>query len=90
MLIATIAIGNISITRFLSPEEAPYIAPLVGTILIAIPVLSINRSSIFGMFELQRRKLGCALAGSIMAAPGTFIPGMAATIFAAISKNEFE
>jgi hypothetical protein len=42
------------------------------------------------MFELQRRKLGCALAGSIMAVPGTFPLGMAATIFVAISKNEFE
>jgi len=41
MLIATITIGNISIMRFLPLEEAPYIAPLVGTILIVLLVLSI-------------------------------------------------
>jgi len=79
--------------RFLSPAQAPYIAPLVGTIFIALLVLSIIEAVfpiIGGMFVLQRRKFGCALAGSIMAAPGTFPPGVAAAIFAAISKNEFE
>lgn len=93
MLIATIAIGNISIMRFLPPEEAPYIAPLVGTILIVLLVLSIIEAVfpiIGGMFALQRRKLGWALADSIMAVPGTFPLGVAAIIFVAISKNEFE
>ncbi len=42
------------------------------------------------MFALQRRKLGWALADSIMAVPGTFPLGVAAIIFVAISKNEFE
>jgi hypothetical protein len=37
-----------------------------------------------------RRKLGWALAGSIMAVPSTFSPGAEATIFTAILMNEFE
>ena len=42
------------------------------------------------MFALQRRKLEWAFADSIMAVPDTFPLGVAATIFVAISKNEFE
>jgi hypothetical protein len=93
LIIAIIAIGNINIMRFLPPEETPFIAPLMGTILIVLLVLSIIEAVfpiIGGTFALQRRKWGWALAGSIIAILGTFPLGVASTIFVAISKNEFE
>ncbi len=93
LIFAIIAIGNINIIRFLPPEEAPFIAPLIGTILIVLLVLSIIEAVfpiIGGIFALQRRKWGWALAGSIVAILGTLPLGVASTIFVAISKNEFE
>ena len=93
MIIAIIAVGNINIMRFLPPAEAPFIAPLVSTILIVILVLSIIEAVfpiVGGVFALQRRRWGWALAGSIVAILGTFPLGVASTIFVAIAKNEFE
>ncbi len=94
LIIAIIAVGNINIMRFLPPAEAPFVAPFVTTILIVILVLSIARAVftiIGGVFALQRRKWGWALAGSIIAMLGnTFVLGIASTIFVAIAKDEFE
>ena len=93
LIIAIVAIGNIDIMRFLPPEDAPFIAPLIGTILIILLVLSIIEAVfpiIGGVFALQRRKWGWALAGSIVAILGTFPLGLASTIFVAMAKNEFE
>ena len=93
LIIAIIAVGNINIMGFLPPAEAPFIAPLVTTILIVILVLSIIEAVfpiIGGVFALQRRMWGWALAGSIVAILGTLPLGVASTIFVAIAKNEFE
>jgi len=93
LIIAIIAVGSINIIRFLPPEDAPFIAPIVGTILIVLLVLSIIEAVfpiIGGVFALQRRKWGWALAGSIVSILGTFPLGVASTIFVAIAKNEFE
>ena len=93
LIIAIVAIGNINIMRFLPPADAPFIAPLVGTILIVLLVLSILEAAfpiIGGVFALQRRKWGWALAGSIIAILGTLPLGVAATIFVAMAKDEFE
>jgi len=93
LVIAIIAIGNINIMRFLPPEDAPFMAPLVSTILIVLLVLSIIEAVITiigGVFALQRRKWGWALAGSIIAILGTFVLGVASTIFVAMAKDEFE
>ena len=43
-----------------------------------------------GIYALQRKKWGLALAGSIVAIFGSLIFGILATIFTAISKDEFE
>ena len=91
--IAFFAVSSINIMSFLPPAEAPFIAPLIGTILIVILLLSIIKAVltiIGGIFALQRRKWGWALAGSIVAILGTFPLGVASTIFIAIAKNEFE
>ena len=94
IIIGIIAIGSINIMRFLPPAEAPFIAPLIGTILIILLVLLIAKAVftiIGGIFALQRRKWGWALTGSIIAMIGqTFPLGIAATIFVAIARDEFE
>jgi len=93
MIIAIIAVGSINIMRFLPPADAPFLAPLVSTILILVLVTSIIEA-VFpitgGVFALQRRKWGWALAGSIIAILGVFPLGVLSTIFVAIAKDEFE
>ena len=74
-------------------EEFPFAAPLVSTILIILLVLSIIEAVlpiVGGVFALQRRKWGWALAGSIIAILGTFPLGVAATIFVSLAKDEFK
>jgi len=93
LAIALTAVGNINIMRFLPPEDAPFIAPLVTTVLVVLLILSIVEAAfpiIGGIFALQRRKWGWALAGSIIAILGTFLLGIASTIFVAMAKEEFE
>jgi hypothetical protein len=93
LLIAIIAIGHINIVRFLPPEEAPFIEPIVGTILIVLLVLSIIEAVfpiIGGVFALQRRGWGWALAGSIIAILRIFPLGVTSTILVAMAKDEFE
>ena len=94
IIIAFFAVSSINIMRFLPPSEAPFIAPLIGTVLIVILVLSIIRAVftiIGGVFALQRRKWGWALAGSIIAIIGNTFPiGVTSTIFVAIAKDEFK
>jgi hypothetical protein len=43
-----------------------------------------------GVYALQRKKWGLALAGSIVVIFGSSIMGILATIFLAMSKDEFE
>jgi hypothetical protein len=94
MVIAVIGVGSINIMRFLPPADAPFIAPLIVPFLTAFLVFFIVRavlSIIGGIFALQRRKWGWALAGSIIAIFGqTFLLGIASTIFVAIARDEFE
>jgi hypothetical protein len=93
LVIALFAIGNINITRYLPPADAPFIAPLVSTILVVLLIISIIEAVfpiIGGIYALQRRKWGWALAGSVIAILGTFLLGVLATIFVAMAKEEFE
>jgi len=43
-----------------------------------------------GVYALQRRKWGWALAGSIIAIIGVFPLGVLSTIFVLMAKDEFE
>jgi hypothetical protein len=93
LIIAIFALGNINIMRFLPPEDAPFIMPLIGPILIGVLVVSVAATVfpiIGGVFALQRRGWGWALAGSIIAIFRTFTLGLLATIFVAMARDEFE
>jgi len=68
------------------PDFMTYVA-------IASPFLCVSALAIVGgIYALQRRKWGLALAGSIAAlfTPWFWFLGVAATVFTALSKNEFE
>ena len=74
------------------PEDLPFVAPLVSTILIILLVLSIIEAVfpiVGGVFALQRKKWGWALTGSIIAILGMLPLGVASIIFVAMAKDEF-
>ena len=103
IIITILTIGNINITQYLPPAEAPFILPIIVPILIAFLIITIIIavfSLLGGVFALQRRKWGWALTGSIIAIFGistsiftfgfTTLLGILATIFIATAKEEFE
>ena len=60
---------------------------IMGVVFIVlIGILSL----VGGIYAIQRKKWGLALAGSIAAIFGSSIIGILATIFTAMSKDEFE
>jgi hypothetical protein len=67
---------------------------LVQTILIIVAIffaITAALSLIGGIFALQRKRWGWALAGSIAAILGSWWPlGIAATVFTAMAKDEFK
>ena len=93
IVIAMVAIGNINIMRYLPPSDAPFIAPLIGTVLIVVLIFSIIEAVfpiVGGIYALQRKKWGWALAGSIVAIIGMLPLGIASTVIVAVAKDEFE
>ena len=76
------------------PEDLPFVAPIVSTVLIILLVLSVIKAVfpiVGGVFALRRKKWGWALAGSIIALIGwTCLLGVLSTIFVALAKDEFE
>jgi magnesium-transporting ATPase (P-type) len=66
---------------------------LLQTILIIVAIFSAITATlalIGGIFALQRKRWGWALAGSIAAILCSWPLGIAATVFTAISKDEFK
>jgi len=95
IIIAIFAVGSLSvmIEDFLLPEQASSILPIIIPILVASLVLNIAGTVfpiIGGIYALQRRKWGWALAGSIIAIFRSSILGILATIFVAMARDEFE
>jgi uncharacterized BrkB/YihY/UPF0761 family membrane protein len=96
LIIAIFAFGNYLSTvimDFLPPEDAPFIMPLIFPMLVAILVLTIAATVfpiIGGVYALQRRRWGWALAGSIIAIFRTSVLGILSTIFVSMAKDEFE
>ncbi|MFC1929240.1 hypothetical protein ACFLXK_06595 [Chloroflexota bacterium] len=81
------------LTAVIPPEDLPFVAPMVNTILILLLVASIMETVfpiIGGVFALQRRRWGWALGGSIVAIFGMLPLGVASTILVAMAKEEFE
>ncbi|MFC1846408.1 hypothetical protein ACFLYM_03200 [Chloroflexota bacterium] len=73
------------------PVDAPANIVMLLVILISIPFLIICILAIVGgVYTLKRKIWGLALAGSIAAIIISWPLGIAATVFTAISKNEFE
>jgi len=95
LIIVFCAVGNLStmIMDFLSPEDAPFLMPLIVPILVFALVVSIV-TAVFpimgGVYALQRRKWGWALAGSIIAIFRSLPLGVLSTIFVAMARDEFE
>ncbi|MFC1971427.1 hypothetical protein ACFLV0_05850 [Chloroflexota bacterium] len=94
VLIAIIAIGSGAPFFWgFAPEVVPFGVSLAQTILITVAVFLAILGILpllGGIYGVQRRKWGLALAGSIAAIFGTFILGILATIFTAMSKDEFD
>ena len=93
IIVITVVDTSKFLMAVISPEDLPFIAPMVNTILILLLVASIMETVfpiIGGVFALQRRKWGWALAGSIVAIFGMLPLGVASTILVAMAKDEFE
>jgi hypothetical protein len=93
IIVVLIILDRINIAQYLPPESAPMIMPLIVPILIGILVLSVVATVfpiIGGVFALERRRWGWALAGSIIALFRMFILGILSTIFVSMAKDEFE
>jgi hypothetical protein len=69
----------------------PMVAPLLAVLAIPFAILGIL-AIVGGVYALLRKIWGLALAGSIAAlfAPWFWLLGIAAIVFTALSKNEFE
>jgi hypothetical protein len=91
-----IAAGSLGamITDMIPPADAPFIMPLIVP-MMAVALVVMVAATVFpivgGVYALQRRKWGWALAGSIIAIfSRVSLLGILATIFVAMAKNEFE
>lgn len=73
------------------PNIPPMVAPLLAVLAVPFTILGIL-AIVGGVFALRRKVWGLALAGSIVSLFSLhfFILGIAAVVFTALSKNEFE
>jgi hypothetical protein len=73
------------------PREVPFNFGMLTIIFLSIPILVMLILTIVGgIYALKRKIWGLALAGSIAAIIISSPLGIAATVFTALSKNEFE
>ncbi|MFC1951848.1 hypothetical protein ACFLYI_02250 [Chloroflexota bacterium] len=94
IIIVLAVFDTVILSDYLIPtQDIAFVMPIVNTILIGALILTILHAVfpiIGGMYALQRRKWGWALAGSIVAILATFPFGVASTILVIIAKDEFE
>jgi hypothetical protein len=90
LLVAFILTFVGGVTR-LVPDVPPFLAPLFAALAVPFVILGIL-AIVGGIYALRRKIWGLALAGSIAAffSPWFWILGIAAIVFTALSKNEFE
>ncbi|MFC1870951.1 hypothetical protein ACFLYF_00905 [Chloroflexota bacterium] len=72
--------------RWLIPGVLETLLIIAAVFLLIVGIIPI----IGGIYALQRKKWGLALAGSIVAIFGSSVMGILATIFVAMAKDEFE
>jgi hypothetical protein len=82
------------IMDMIPPADMPFVMPLIVPMLVGALVVSVA-ATVFpimgGIYALQRRKWGWALAGSIIAIFSRLsLLGILATIFVALAKDEFD
>lgn len=88
-----LALLGIMIASFVAilPVSIIGVTPLVLLLLIAIPLAIVTILAVVGgIYALQRKKWGLALAGSIVAFLPFSLLGLAAVILVALSRDEFE
>jgi hypothetical protein len=72
------------------PGDFPRIGAFLGVFILVPAIAIIALEFTGGMFALQRKRWGWALAGAIVSILPFSILGIAATILVALSRNEFE
>ena len=93
LLIGSVAVGWEATHFYGWYYEWYYDIGIALGVLIILTVLSLAvgiLALLGGIYAVQRKKWGLALAGSIFAIFPSFILGLAAIILTALSKNEFE
>ena len=89
-IVAGIGSIGVCIAIFVTSPPLPEDAWEIGTLIIAAVILISGILPIIGgIYALQRKIWGLALAGSICAIPGSGL-GIPATIFIVLAKDEFE
>ncbi|MBM4446660.1 MAG: hypothetical protein FJ023_04815 [Chloroflexi bacterium] len=71
------------------PDVPRFLPPLFMGLAIPLAIVGIL-AIVGGIYALQRKNWGMALAGSIAAFFPSWVLGIAAIVFTALSKNEFE
>jgi hypothetical protein len=72
-----------------APRVPPYLFPIFTALSLPIAIAGIL-AIVGGIYALRRKIWGLALAGSIAAFFPSWILGLPAIVFTALSKNEFE
>ncbi len=70
------------------PDIPPYVSSVLGALTVPMAILGIL-AIVGGIYALKRKIWGLALAGSIAAFFCSWILGLLAVIFIAVSKKEF-
>ena len=95
--ILEIVVGALSLLGFIGiliafpfiPSSADITIVILTSAAVSTAVLGVL-SLISGIFAIQRKKWGLAIAGSIAALFLSLVAGVLAVIFTAMSKDEFE
>ncbi len=93
VIVAIFVIGSGTYFWEFTPELFPITIGWVQTILIIVAVFTAVLGILpllGGIYSVQRKQWGLALAGSIAAIFGTAVLGLLAVIFTAMSRDEFE
>jgi len=88
LILALIFIFIAGVMRFV-PDIPPYLFPIFTALALPFALAGIL-AIVGGIYALQRKIWGLALAGSIAAFFPSWILGLTAIVLTALSKNEFE